>query len=174
MTSQGLKINGRYVDFNNIAGVIREKDIPNITRDTKTFNTPPKEVKQKSNEEIILEKENERIEENRKRIVELQYERGGLGIFDGKRKKEIKNEIDSLYDENSAIYIKREIRKIEAKINGINEDIKAVNDKYLPIIETAEQELTKTAFTAFKRRIELKSTINGNKSLHKEYLKRES
>ena len=170
-SSQGLKINGRYIDFNNVAGVIREKDIPNFIKDTNTSNTPPKEAKQKSNEEIIQEKENERINEIRKRINELEYEKGGLGIFGGKRKKEIKNEICSLNNENTAILIKRTIRKFEAKINGINEDIKAANDKHLPIIETAEQELTKTAFTAFKRRNELKSKIKENKLSLKERLK---
>lgn len=129
------------------------------------------EAKQKSNEKIIQEKENERIKEIKKRIDELEYEKGGLGIFGGKRKKEIENEIGSLNNENSAILIKRKIREIEAKINSINKDIKSANDKYLPIIETAEQELTKTAFTAFKRRSELKSKIDENKTSLKELLK---
>ena len=170
-TNNNIVANGRCIDFNNVKRVIREKDIPNFIKDTNTSNTPPKEFKQKSNEELIQEKENERINEIRKRINELEYEKGGLGIFGGKRKKEIKNEICSLNNENTAILIKREIRKIEAKINGINEDIKAANDKHLPIIETAEQELAKTAFTAFKRRSELKSKIKENKSSLKERLK---
>ena len=113
-------------------------------------------------EDVNLKNENlaitSRIKEINQEISTLNYEIGGLGLFNGAKKKELKSKIALLEREKNNLSLNFEIKKCELEIEKQKNIIFNLESNLKVKVEEAKENLDSTPFTAFGRRKELKET----------------
>ena len=107
--------------------------------------------------ENTAEKEyNGKMDQIEKKMGEIEYERGGLGLFNFQRKKELRARMRELKKEQNDLMLEKETGTFDQKVNDFvaraNELEEEFKSRFVPI----QQELESTALTAFKRTKELK------------------
>lgn len=101
-----------------------------------------------------------RVEEIDQEISSLNYEIGGLGLFNGAKKKELKGKIGLLEKEKNNLLINFEIKKCESIIDEQKKLISNLESTMKIKVEDAKKNFDSTPFTAFGRRKELKQIYN--------------